>query len=301
MVLKTIGTFRSIDWLKLLSYFGLFTALFAIFLYITFPYDSIKDSIVYSMESKYPVKVEIGKITPYRITGFQVQNVSVAKSDEPSKEIFHINKGRIRIHILPLLALKLKADFDLYTFGGGIAGQMEWKKAEVAIAANFKDMDIARAGAQQQLQNYGEIKISGKIDGHFEMYWNNIEKIRSRGLVRLEYRDLTIMNSTLLGNTLPDIIFKDPAVVQLSLTNRFLNIDEWTLASDNLEVAASGRITIRPQFANSLMKVNLKLKLGDAIEDNLGMMAMGLGEQDASGYYNFLVSGAVNSPKFAKR
>ena len=240
-------------------------------------------------------------MTPYRMTGVKFNNLVISDGDDPTKVLFQIVKGRLRVHILPLLALKLKTDFDVYSFGGGIAGQMVWKQAEVAVAANMKGLDIAQAGAQRQLQNYGEIKLNGKVDGHLEMYWNNVEKIRSRGMMRLEYHNLSIMKSTLLGKPMPDIVFKDPAVVQLSLNNRFLNIDEWSLASDNLEVAASGRITVRKRIENSMMKINLKLKLGEAIEDNLGMLALGLGEPDANGYYNYNISGTPKNPKFRKR
>ncbi len=110
-----------------------------------------------------------------------------------------------------------------------------------------------------------------------------------------------MLNSTILGNKLPDIVFKDPAVVQFSLKNRNLTIDEWNLSSDNLDVKASGRITVREKIENSHFNMKFSIKPSEAIEDSFGAFVMVLPEPDNDGFYNFTFSGTPKNPKFKKR
>ena len=297
--LKTV--FKTINWRTTLGYFGLFVIFFFAFLYITFPYGSVKNALIAKMESSAPVHVEIDKLTPYRLTGIKAENVTITSTEDSGNVLVKIDRGRVRIHLLPLLAFKVKADVDLYTFGGGMAGQIVWRGQEVAMAANFRDLDISRIGADRQLKKFGEIRMTGKLGGSVETYINNQEKKRNRGQIRLEYNQLNIANSTILGNKFPEIVFKDPAVVQMSLTNRYLKIDEWSLTSDALDIKASGRVTLREKIENSRFNIKFQFKPSDEIEDSLGMFGMMLPEPDANGYYNFTFSGTAQNPRFKKQ
>lgn len=286
---------------RVFGYMGLFFCFFFVFLYLTFPYESFKNSIVAKIEGKTSIRIEIGDLSPYRITGIQMQNVVITREDDPTNAIARIEKGRIRIHILPLLTGRLKGDIDLYSFGGGIAGQFIWKGAQFALGANFKNFDITKVGAERQLKRYGEIRLSGKLGGKVELYFNNVDRKQNQGLVRLEYDNLKMINSTILGNKLPDLDFKSPAVVQLSLSNRFLRIDEWNLSSDNLEITASGRVTVRKKLENSRFNLRFAIKPSETFEDAFGAFALLLPEPDDKGYYNFTFSGTAKNPKFKKR
>ncbi len=301
MVQKLTHLIRNIQWKSVFSYFGLFAIFFFVFLYITFPYDAVKNAVVAQIESKAPVSVQIDKFSPYRMTGFEVQNVMITNDLDKSQVYFQVDKARVRMHILPFLSGKLKADYDLYGMGGGVAGQMILKGSEFAIAANFKGLDIARAGADKQLKQFGEVRINGTMDGKMELYLNSEDKKASQGMVRFEYRNLRMMNSTILQNKLPDILFKDPAVVQFSLKNRNMTIDEWNLSSENLEVKASGRITLREKIENSRFNMKFSVKPSEAIEDSFGAFVMVLPEPDNDGFYNFTFSGTAKNPKFKKR
>lgn len=308
MKLQLAGAFGAINWKRTLQYAGLFWLFFIVFLYLTFPYDGIKNSLVAQIEDKAPLKVEISELKPFRLTGIQFKNVKIASQNDPNKVYFMVDNGRTRVHIMPFLLgilpfvkTKIVMDFDLYGFGGGIAGQVVLKGREMAVAANFRDFDLARMGADKQLSQFGQINLLGKSDGSFEWYINEDMPKASKGKVRLEYRGLRLMNSTVYGKPLPDIVFNDPSVIQLSLANKFLNIDEWSLTSKNLDVQAEGKITMRDKFDNSRIGLNFKIKPSEDIEDSLGAFAFFLPEPDDEGYYKFSVSGTPKSPKFKKR
>ena len=301
MIQKLVRFLRQVNWGHTLGYLGLFLCFFIVFLYLTFPYDAVKNALVNQIEQSAPVRIEIEKLTPYRVTGLRAQNVRISSAEEPYDLLFRVDSARVRMHLLPLLAFTIRADVDLYSFGGGIAGQVVWKGSQIAMGGNFKDLDLARIGADKQLKKYGEIRITGKLDGNFETYFNNQERTRNRGKIRLEYRNLKIANSTILGNTFPEIVFKDPSVIQLSLTNRFFRIDEWSLTSDNLDIKATGRITLRDQIENSRFNLKFSVKPSEVVEDSFGMFGMLLPEADDEGYYNFTFSGTAKNPKFKKR
>lgn len=301
MFQKLLAQLKILNWGRVITYMGLFFSSFFVFLYLTFPYESLKNSLVAQIEGKTPVRIEIGELSPYRITGVQFRDVVITRDGDTENTIARIEKGRLRIHIIPIFFGRLKGDIDLYSFGGGVAGQFIWKGAQFALGANFKNFDITKVGAERQFKKYGEVRLTGTLGGNIELYVNNADRKLNRGLVRLEYENLKMINTTILGNKLPDLAFKSPAVVQLSLSNRFLRIDEWNLSSDNLEINASGRVTLRKKLQNSRFNIRFGIKPSEALEDAFGSFAMLLPETDDKGYYNFTFSGTANNPKFKKR
>lgn len=307
MLQRLFNSLRSINWGRVFGYMALFFVLFITFLYLKFPGEAIKNAYLASIHSKYDIRVNVNKLSPYRLTGMKVSNVVVTKKDDPTDVLMKIEKGKVRVHVLPLLTGKVKADFDLYTFGGGLAGQLEYRKPEFAIATNFKNLDIAKVGAGKRLKNIGNVEISGTMDGSTELYFNFLERNKNTGKVRLEYKRLAIANSTILENKVPDIIFNEPTVIQLSMNNRFLKIDEWNLSSNALEVQASGQITLMPRYENSRLNIKMGVKPSEELEDSfgtyLGIAAMNpkFPDQDDKGFYNFTINGTVKKPGFKKR
>jgi type II secretion system protein N len=300
---RLITALRRLNWTQMLGYMSLFWLFFFVFLYLTFPYDAVKNSLIAQVEGLGPVRVDVEKLVPYRLTGVAVRNVTVSKFKKQDEVLVKIDRARIRLHVLPLLTGKIVADWDIYGYGGGIAGQTIYSKKQTAVAANFKGLDMARSGAEQQLRNYGEVGLSGLLDGKVEFFVHSEQKTKNRGLVRLEYHDLKfkVANSSLLSGDVPEIAFNNPAVVQLSMKNQLFTIDEWKMAGDNLEIKASGRVTLRDRVNQSRFNLKFGVKPSEKIDDALGMIAMMLPEPNDEGFYNFSLTGTPASPKFKKQ
>ena len=298
---KLTSIFKSINWKRTMSYFGLFVVCFFVFLYLTFPYDAVRDVIIAKVEGKTAVKLQIGELSPYRVLGIQVNDLLVRKNDNTQAIIVRADSGRVRVHFWPLLRGRLVADVDMYTYGGGVAGQVVIQGDQMAVAANWKGLDLAKSGADQQLKNIGEVQISGTMDGFLELFIDNKQESRNQGKIRAEYHGLTVTNPTILGTKLPSIVFNEPAVMQLSLRNKSLAIDEWSLASEELTFNVSGRFTPRNRLERSRLNFNISFKLGEKIEDSLGMYAMALPDPDSKGFYNFTLRGTPQNPRFKKK
>ena len=300
MISKLMGMIRAMNWKRTLGYVALFQIFFIIFLYLTFPYDAVKNALVAQVEQKASLDVKIGKLTPYRLTGLLAKNVLVTEQDNPANVLVNLDKVKLRLHLLPLLIGKVVADYDFYLAGGGLAGQFILKGKEMAVAANFKDFQIERLNPDKQLKKFGEVKIKGVVNGNYQFYVNNESPRDNQGHLALNYNGFRITNTTILGNKVPDIVFQDPVEMEVSLKNRALSIDKWNMTSPDLDIKASGRITPKEDVGRSRLNLKFQIKPSEKLEDAFGAMAFFLPEPDNDGYYNITLTGTPKAPRVRK-
>jgi len=293
---KLTNMLRNADWKRLLSYAALFFVLFFVFLYLTFPFDTIRDAMVKRIESQGSLNVDIEQISPFRLFGFRIEGFKLANATDPSQVYINLDELRVRLRPSQLLRGRLWFDFDIYAYGGGIAGSY-CKRGEVNdLALNFVNLNLNKYGTRDVVRTYGTMDLGGTLSGNLEAHLNKANRRANSGFFNLNLDQLRVANIKILNNELPDLVF-EPGRVAFTLNTQSFKVDQFDLKSPHLEVQLSGRITLAEELKRSRLLLTLKYKLSEDIESALGVMALALKEPDSEGFYRLRLTGPLNKLK----
>ena len=106
--------------------FGL--VVFLASLYLTFPYEKLRDRLVQTLQEGRQLEVSIGEVKPGWAGGLVLQDVSVRPAaeggDEPSAPL-QISEARVGFGLLAALFGSLEADFSADLLQGELEGEVE--------------------------------------------------------------------------------------------------------------------------------------------------------------------------------
>ncbi len=274
---------------------GIFIGLFFVFLYLTFPYDIIRDTVVQRIESQGKVTASIGSIEPFRLFGVRIKDLKVADAEEPAKVLLNIDETRVRIRPTELLLGRLWIDFDVDAAGGGVAGSYCRRKTANDLAMNFVDFRLAKYGFRDLARKFGQIDVDGVIGGDFNMHFASGSHKSTSGALNLNLNKLRIANLNFNNKTFPNINF-EPGRLSMEMQQQIFKLSDFTLKGDNLSLKASGQVTINQDNPKkSRVNVSFKFKPSEEFEQSLGIIAMGLGEADPDGYYGYTLNGPFDN------
>ena len=291
---KLLGRLKALNWRQVLLYGGLFSVLFVFFLYLTFPFEIVRDLIVEKFESQGKFEVAIQDISPFRLSGVEIKGLKVSDPEKAGKVYFNLDEVRLRVRPTQLLLGRLWLDFDLYAYGGGMAGSFCSHSGTVDLAANFVNLTLNKYNLRDLVSQYGQFDIDGILNGDFNIHFNRTARQGNSGAVNLSYDKLRLVNVTLIGKTIPNMTF-EPGKISLELKHRNFKINDFNLKGNNLELSAGGQIFINDTNpTKSSLSLNMKMKPSAEVEDAMGLLAYGLGEPDDSGYYQIRLNGPLD-------
>lgn len=280
-------------------YLGLFAFVFMSVFYLTFPIETIKSTLLTELEARTGAKVTIDQLKPLRLSGLSARGLKLFKPSDPANAVAEFDLLRFRLRLGPLLRARQVVDFDLEGYGGGLSGVLEARsKQRVALAINFLNLDLNRYNFAKLVEDFGELKLFGKLSGFMNLYFDAQNRRNSKGALDIKLAELRIADATILEKSLPNIVF-EPAAVKMDFNRNAFTISEWTMNGDNLSVNMTGRLTINDtNMMKSRMSFTLKAKPSDAVMDQFPELAM-MKEPDAAGWYTVRLNGPLDniSPK----
>jgi len=292
---KILVWLRNHNWQRLLANTALFVGLFLIFLYLTFPYDVIRETIAEKLEGQGKFGVTIGAINPFRLTGVRMTGLILSDVNDPKKVYLDIDEARVRVRPTQLLRGRLWMDFDIYAYGGGIAGSFCKHGAVFDMAMNFVDLHLQKYRTREIVSKYGQFDLDGVAGGDFNMHVAKGSRKGNSGGLNLSLDRLKIANIIILGKQLPNLSF-EPSKLSMELQQHQFKLNDFNLKGNALEVKANGQVFVNEDtLSKSRLNITLKMKLGDEIDEALGILAMGLGEPDNDGFYTYRLNGPLDN------
>ncbi|MFO0645000.1 MAG: type II secretion system protein GspN [Polyangiales bacterium] len=166
--------------LRVIGYPLFFLLCFVVFLYITFPYDRLKEVIIAQAEAPrvspsgrtLPSNMEltIASLGPTFFPGLKAKGVTVTylpSSPGGRPTFMHIDEAVVHVSLLGLLLRRANVSFDIEGLGGEIEGSLSWSLAtETAADASSSSSSSssssrrAAAGTPSGLRSF-EMKITG--------------------------------------------------------------------------------------------------------------------------------------------
>jgi type II secretion system protein N len=281
--------------LKYSLYLFYFILLFLFFLYLLFPYDKLKERMIFEIESRSSLSVKINKLSPLLFNGIKLTDAEVSLKNDPKKTPLFKGDARLRLSLLQLIRLGLSVKGSIKAYNGEAALNI----ANNRIAGEIRGIDISSYAALKAL--FG-IDAAGIINGRMDVSSsNNMLSANGMGLTkaggeaRFDISQFSLRNVNILGIKLPDTSF-DAVQSEMRLEQGRVNIKKLSLEGRDLNLYVSGDIVIAGDMLSSPLNITVRIKPSVRFEEeNKVFFSMSKGK-GPDGFYNINIRGTLRSP-----
>jgi type II secretion system protein N len=300
----------------------------AVFAYLTFPYEQLKERLIAELESgqKGPApRVEMDSLGPYWLGGISAKGLRIIMPSTPaagetaprppSKLTF--DKVHARLSLLSLLIGRISVSFGATAFGGRIDGDTQTGSDGRKVEATLEGVDIGQFEPLTDL--LGGAPVSGTLSGKIDWLVPEGKLSKATGTVALSVADLSIGDgkAKLAGKlALPRL-----NVGQLELAGEakggVLKLEKLGAQGQDLDLQGDGRIVLRDSITDSMADVYLRFRFADGYRNRNdvtkslfgapGSTMPGLFEladprvkasKRPDGYFGWHMAGELRDPRF---
>ena len=279
------------QWKGILGYLIFIIATLVFFLYVTFPWDLLKERLLYEMsrQSSYAFKVQDS--SPLFPAGLRLSGLQISDPMKPDdKPLTRIDRLTLRVSPSDFLWGRLTSSFEAEAFGGQVLGTFGESSRKKELDAEWKKVDLV------PLKDFGKLPVTlaGTLSG--KGHWTASPQ-GTTGSLRMTVEKGRIKDLNVKGFPLPELIF-DTIQGAADVKGNVLTLKEVKLRGDDLKGTIKGEITFEKPGASSTLNLQFRLHLSDrARAPYQGFLSMVEKSRDKEGYYNFSLKGTFKEPQ----
>ncbi len=294
---------RLVRILKLLAFPAFYLFCLGVFAYVKFPYGRLKDRVVAEIEKrgKPGQRLEIGKLSPYWLTGVEVSNVKLHLPPEeapapafpggadfgmpapaPGKEsVVVIDEAHARVRLLPLLLGRVRLDFWASAFGGEIKGSAPVGTAKGEVEVEVEHVDVSRI---EPLAQAIGVPVKGSMTGKLSLEAPDGKFNKANGTLDMTLSDVVVSD----GKTkIQGLIELPPAklgevVLTAEAKEGALKITKLSANGADLEIVGDGKVSLKDPWSEAVADLFVRFKFTDAYRGKNGLTKTLLGEPGSS-------------------
>ena len=300
---------------QVLVLIGLFLVSFILFLYLTFPYEVLKEKIAGTISQATGVNVRIGELGPDLLVGLEARDVKVTSANGAST--IHVKTLTVELNLLDLLLGQLHVDFGATAGAGELDAGIDFGIFSL-IAGNFAPSRITLESKSFPLDPFiefglgavasmpggnpmlapllGAIGVSAQLNAKASLDLNSKNPVQSKGELELQLANAILkLSHPSLG--LPDQELKK-ALIKAKVENGTFILDPSSgIVSDELQLNPEGKITLKSQADASLLDMKIVFKLDRGLKEKFGFLIdAASGNASADGKLTMQVRGPLSGP-----
>lgn len=303
---------------KLFSSFGyvlLFGLSFLFFIFMTFPYGLLKETVLSRVSEQTDINIRIAEFGPSLPLGFYATRVRVSPLDSASELEFE--RAKVSLSMFRLLMGEVAINLELRTANRGwMEVQGSWRifsliRGQVAVPRRIlleaRDFDLANStnfllkySANQANDlirgTLAQMEVRGLLNGDLVLVMAADDPVQSSGEVNLE-----ILEGVLDLND-PDLNIPaqnfSKALIRANLRGGRLILDDSSgLTTQELAISLNGSTSLRNPLELSVLDIDIGLQIQGTLRDNFGFLLsmMGGGSEDSASYK---LTGTMERPSF---
>lgn len=295
---------------KLIAYLVLAAVSFVFFLYLTFPYEVLKETAILKASDATGLSLEIGELGPSFPLGFKGKEIKVSSTDYQlrfksavvslSFLSFFIGKARVDLSLEDSKNGHLDCEVALSIFD--LIQGFYWPSNIYMKSEKFLFGQLVDFALNQQAQSPGvnlmvkpwleSVDVDGQLDADIDLTIDSSDLKSSAGtaVVKLQNTVLKSLNPNL---PIPDQIFTK-ALIESKLQNGVLTISNKSgFVSQDLAINISGKVLQKPQLAKSTIDFNLGIVLAEPLQEQFGIIFDALAQRETKGKVNIKIQGPL--------
>jgi hypothetical protein len=288
---------------------SLFVFSFLVFLYLSFPFSILKESLSNTISDATGYNLKIGEMSPSFLNGIELSDIEVSqfgdkrklkiKYLEVSVNPFYLFVGTVRpsIYIEDPKGGSLSAGASIGALGllsSNVIPKrvyVESKGFDIGGIASFSLGAMAKTVPPQFRSLLKDVELEGDLVSDIDLSIDTSEVTQSLGRVSLGFKGFELgMGEE--SSPIPRQKFKK-ANITAKLDAGTLNISKSSeFASNDMFLSLSGKVKLDPRIEKSQMDLIVGLKLQNKLKDNYGFLV----DAAFSGSYNGAVSMSIRGP-----
>lgn len=306
---------------RLASYASLFGASFLFFLYLTFPYEVLKESISSTVTKSTGWSLRMDSLSPKLPLGVYAGGVTIQTGSRGELKLGDVT---IRLNILPLFIGRVSADLNVRSPDGGrLDTRVSLSLIKMITAPKTLDpvsAGLVFVGVTGERFNIGPIAdfglgavaggpsmnpllapvlqqmaVSGKMNLRLALNPNMREVERSSGSIDFALTESAIRFSD-AGLGLPDQSFSK-AQIRAKLDAGTLTFDDRSgFTASDLDIGVKGKIMMRPVMSATGLELAVGIRLDKQLKSQFGFLLDAMTGGTGSGAMNMQIRGALSAP-----
>ena len=293
----------------------LFLVSFVLFLFLTFPYEVLKEQVAAELSQQTGYQVRIGDLSPRLPLGLEADNVQVAAPTGGAQVT--LKSLTADVSVLSFLVGNLATDITVKAGSGQIDASLRFGMVDLArgvtvpnhvrlTSKNYPLEDAVAFGLSVAANAPGAnpmvapllsaIGITGFLNGSmdFKLDAKNVAQSTGQAEITLSKAVLKLSNPAL---GLQDQTLKR-ALIKAKVENGSVVFDKGSgIVSDELELLTAGRIMLKPTPSASLLDLKVICRLHNGLKDKFGFVMDAMtGNATNDGQITMQVRGPMGQP-----
>jgi len=271
--------------------------LFILFLYIGFPYETLKRRIVGELEARTPFLYEIEEIHPYPLVGLRFKNVvAYASVDSKRVRVLGAERFRVTVSLLPLLWRKLSLRLRGRVLGGTLVGGISKRGDQRELTLRGRDMSLQQIGVLKDLVG---MEITGILGGVTVITLEEGDISEQSG--RAEFLiTKAILSKLPLPGLAPLRIGRIEG--ELELSRGSVLIKRFAFSEGDLEGQVLGTIVLSSHFPDSRLNLRITVEPAAEFDPRHRVLLSLLGRQGKiKGSLAFSMRGTLGRPRLVTK
>lgn len=270
--------------LMLAGYNAFFWGAFWLFAYWSFPYQRLAAFITDKVaESAAGYTLEIGGLSPYWLSGVELEQVQVRKTaaetlaapagEKPTlPQAIQIDRAQARLSLLSLLTGSTSVNFSAELGSGQVEGNYSESADEKKVVATLADVDLAKFALLESLVS---LPMRGTLSGDCDLTLGK-QPSKTQGQVKLAIDKFVIgdgkakLKLGAMGGLTIDPIDVGALVVDIDVKEGVGALRRLSADGKDLKLNGSGDVRFAQPLSRSRLNIMLKLTPTDAYKNKSG-------------------------------
>jgi len=267
--------------------------LFILFLYIGFPYETLKRRIIGELEAKTPLRYEIEQIRPHPLSGLTFKNVVIyALVDSKKVKVLSVERFRITLSLLPLLWRRVHLRLWGEVLDGTVEGEFSQSGGPGELILSGKDVNLQRIHFLREVKG---VEMGGILT------WKTMVTFGGKGISeKIGSAEFLISEAMLSRLPLPGIAPLGVGDIQgnIELKRGKVTIKRLASSGGDLNGQVLGNIFLNSDFPKSRLNLRITIKPSAKFDPRYRIFLSLLGRQGKTeGIYAFSLKGTLLHPR----
>lgn len=291
---------------RYLGYGLYFFVSFLIGVYLTFPWNAVKDRLLDLAKApgkgEAPVVAELDaeSLEPHWFTGAKVTNLKITMA--PGDEPIVIPELTARAHVLQFLTGGWGGSVALPIAQGTIEAQADGNAEALTLDAQITGVELSLIPG---LAGAIGLPLGGKLSADADLAMGLKDASKTEGTLELKGAGLEILKGgKMAGFPVPELLIGD-FEWKIPIAKGKAKFDKQKVSGENLELVVDGEINLLSPFARSTANLTLSFKPTDAFlkkEPILNALLANIqSAKGADGFYTYAMVGSLKHPRFSPR
>jgi type II secretion system protein N len=268
------------------------------FIFLTFPFEHVKDQLLPQISKYLPFSLDIKEIRATPLLGLKASDVDLysSKEDQPQKDsqpIVTIQKMKVRPSLLSFLFGKQALYLHGWLYGGEIQGKVAKRGSSINLVIEWKNIVLGKYEYAIE-----KMKVGGTFSGDVALLIQNRNPAQSEGSMQFAISEGSIKNFQMYSFSIPDL--QDvTGTGRIKVGNRKATLEEFSFGSNEISVSFTGDVDLSPSLLQSRMNLKGSVNLSGKSASQYEPFLQGiLRNKNKDGSYPFSLRGTFTQPRF---